>query len=224
MPNQAKIKNADSHQNKKDYIELKEILQKRGLLTKESIFRNIVENKNIRQLGKVLLAAAFIAGGITIAITAPNLLGTLGKLNRKLSIDKRKSLTKAFYNLQNNKLIKKSKRANRVFFSITPKGQSVFIKRYIKEIKIAKQPKWDHTWRVVIFDIPIDKNNERDILRDRLKHLGFFQFQKSAFIIPFPCQKELETILEYYGLSNYVTYLETQKISGEEKCRHYFNV
>ena len=224
MPNQAKIKNADSRQGKKDYIELKEILQKRGLLTKESIFRNIVENKNIRQIGKVLLAAAFIAGGITIAITASNLLGTLGKLNRKFSNDKRKSLTKAFYNLQNNKLIKKSKRASRVFFSITPKGQSIFIKRYIKEIKIAKQPKWDHIWRVVIFDIPIDKNNERDILRDRLKHLGFFQFQKSAFIIPFPCQKELETILEYYSLSNYVTYLETQKISGEEKCRHYFNV
>ncbi len=226
MIDQTKIKNteANSRQNKKDYIELEEILQKRGLLTKESIFRNIVENKNIRQLGKILLAATFIAGGIAIAITAPNLLGVLEKFNRQLSNDKRKSLTKAFYNLQNNKLIQKSKRANKVFFSITPKGQSVFIKRYIKEIKIAKQPKWDHIWRVVIFDIPIDKNNERDILRDRLKHMGFFQFQKSAFIIPFPCQKELEAILEYYGLSQYVTYLEAQKISGEEKCRHYFNV
>jgi len=126
--------------------------------------------------------------------------------------------------MQNNGLIKKGRRANQVFFTITSKGRSVFIKRYLKEIKITKQPKWDRIWRVVIFDVLVEKNNERDILRDRLKHLGFFQFQKSAFITPFPCQMELEAILEYYGLFKYVTYLETRKISGEEKCRRYFNL
>ncbi len=224
MINKAKIKNTESRQNKNDYTELKEILQKRGLLTKESIFRNIVENKNIRQLGKVLLAAAFIAGGVAIAITAPNLLGALGKFNQRLSREKKRSLNKAFYNLQNNKLIKKSRRANKVFFTITPRGRSIFIKRYITEIKIVKQPRWDHVWRVVVFDVPVEKNSERDILRDRLKNMGFFQFQKSAFITPFPCQMELEATTEYYGLTEYVTYLETQKISGEEKCRRYFNL
>ena len=224
MLKRAKTKNANSRQNKNDYTKLKEILQKRGLLTKESVFRNIVENKNIRQTGKVLLAAAFITGGIAIAVMAPNLLGALGRLNKNLSRARKRSLSKTFYNMQNNGLIKKGRRANQVFFTITSKGRSVFIKRYLKEIKIAKQPKWDRVWRIVLFDIPVDKNSERDILRDRLKHMGFFQFQKSAFITPFPCQMELEAMTEYYGLTEYVTFLETQKISGEEKCRRYFNL
>ncbi len=224
MINPIKNKTDNSRLNKNDCVELETILLKRGLLSKESILKNIIENKNIRQIGKVILAATFIAGGIAIAITAPNLLGALGKFGQKLSNDKKKSLAKAFYNLQNRKLIKKEARGDKVFFTITPKGQSVFFNDYIKKIKINRPKRWDGLWRVVIFDIPNDKNSERDILRDRLKYLGFFQFQKSAFIIPFPCQIELEAILEYYDLFNYVTYLEAQKISGEEKCRHYFNI
>ena len=138
MSNQAKTKNTHGRQNKNDYAKLKEILQKRGLLTKESVFRNIVENKNIRQIGKVLLAAAFITGGIAIAVMAPNLLGALGRLNKNLSRARKRSLSKTFYNMQNNGLIKKGRRANQVFFTITSKGRSVFIKRYLKEIKITK--------------------------------------------------------------------------------------
>ena len=210
--------------DKNDSIRLEEILSKRDLISKESIIKNIIENKSIRQIGKVLLAATFITGGIAIALTAPNLLGAIGKINQNFPSDKKRSLIQAFYNLQNRRLIKKKKQGNRVFFTITPKGRAVFFKDYIKKIKINKPRKWDGLWRVVIFDIPIKKNNERDILRDRLKYLGFFQFQKSAFISPFPCQMELEAILEYYGLFEYVTYLEAQKISGEKKCRHYFGL
>lgn len=210
--------------DKNDCMELEEILLKRGLLSKESVLKNVIENKNIQQMGKILLAAAFIAGGVAIAITAPNLLIAMGKFKQKLSNDKKKSLTKAFYNLQDRQLVRRETRGGKIFFTITPKGRSAFFKEYIKKIKINKPKKWDRIWRVVIFDIPTEKNNERDILRDRLKYMGFFQFQKSAFITPFPCQMELEAVLEYYNLFKYVTYLEAEKISGEEKCRHYFNI
>ncbi len=222
------IKKAKSPAN---YLKLEEILAKRNLLTKESIFKDVVENETVRQIGKVILAATFISGLVVLSAVAPNIFGALGKLSKNLrrqrkSLSKKEELKirKTIYNLQNRKLIEWNQSGEKIMLKITPKGRSVFLKGYIYELKIKKPNKWDKIWRVVIFDIPNNLGKRRDIFRDRLKKMGFFQFQKSAFINPFPCRAELEAILDYYRLFDYVTYLEATKVSGEEKCRQYFNL
>ncbi len=215
---------------KNDFIQIEEILKKRGLLTKESIFKNVVENKTVKQLGKIILAAAFISGAIVIAVAAPNIIGALGRLHQSFKKNKhrqsnnQKIALKTLQNLQNNKLIEKTIQGDKIMFTITPQGRAVFLKRHIYELKVNKLGTWDKIWRVVLFDIPNAAGKQRDLLRDRLKKMGFYQFQKSAFIIPYPCRRELEAILEYYNLFDYVTYLETSCISGEQKCRQYFDI
>lgn len=212
-----------------DPIKLKEILEKKGLLTKESILKDVVKSEAVKQIGRVVLAVAFISGIIVISATAPNLLGALGKIFKN---SKRQNKNKALqqktmqtiYNLRKRKLIEWDRRGDRVMLKITPRGRSVFLKQRLFELKIKEQRKWDRVWRIVIFDIPNNLGTRRDIFRQRLKKMGFFQFQKSAFITPFPCRQELEIILAYYNLFDYITYLEATYISDEEKCHQYFNL
>lgn len=210
-------------------IKLEGILERKGLLNKESIIKDIIENETVKQFGKIILAAAFISGIIVISAMAPNLFGALGKIlksNRRQKTNKvlRQKTMQTIYNLRRNKLIEWDRRGDKIMLKITPRGRSVFLKKRLYELKIKRQEKWDKIWRVVIFDIPNKLGARRDIFRQRLKKMGFWQFQKSAFLAPFPCRQELEVILAYYNLFEYVTYLEATKVSGEEKCRKYFDL
>jgi hypothetical protein len=225
-----KNKNKIKSRTNNNYIEIEEILREKGLITKESIFKDIIENKAVKEVSKIILAIAFISGAIILSVTAPNIfavLGNLGKiLNRKQKIDKsqRQKMMKTIHNLRSRKLIEWDRQGDKIMLKITPRGRAVFLQKRMYELKIKKQQKWDKIWRVVIFDIPNNLGKKRDVFRQRLKNMGFFQFQKSAFIIPYPCQQELEATLEYYGLFDYITYLEATHISGGERCHQYFDL
>ncbi len=71
----------------------------------------------------------------------------------------------------------------------------------IDALKIKKPKKWDGKWRIVIFDISQLKKVYRELFRSKLKELGFYQLQKSVWIVPFDCQDEIELLREFFGLS-----------------------
>lgn len=215
-------------ENKK-HIKIQKILEERGLLTDEAIRQNIIDNQIVKQLGKIFLAAAFIAGVLVVSAAAPNILGSLEKIfgnnkRQKISKEQKRKTMQALYNLKHRKLLEYTEQGEKIILKITPRGQKAFLNDYIHRLKIQRQPKWDGLWRIIIFDIPNKLGPKRDIFRQRLKNMGFYQFQKSAFITPFPCRSELETILEYYNLFDYITYLEATSVSGVKKCRKLFNL
>ena len=59
---------------------------------------------------------------------------------------------------------------------ITKKGETVLRAFDIALMQIKKPKKWDHKWRLVMFDIPMRFTKGREALRFHLKDLGFFQF------------------------------------------------
>ncbi len=217
---------------KEDCFKIEKILRAKGLLTKESIFSDIVENETVKQVGKIILAAVFISGAVAVSVVAPNIFAGLGALKKifrskqkeKMSKQERRRMMQTIYNLRRRKLIEYDEKGDKIILKITPAGRTMFISNYIYALKVKKQEKWDRIWRIVIFDIPVSRGCQRDIFRDRLKKMGFYQFQKSAFIVPYPCRKELEAILDYYDLFDYVTFIEAEHISGEDRCRGYFEL
>jgi hypothetical protein len=199
------------------------------LLTEESILKNIVENEAIKEAGKIILASVFVAGTFVVSLIAPGAFCGIAKMfiskNGKNKREKQRAgMMQAIYNLRNRKLIEWDRDGDKVILKITPQGRSRFVASYIQNLKIRKMGKWDKIWRISTFDVPNNKNSERDLLRYRLKKMGFYQFQKSAFITPFSCRNEIEAILEYYNLFDYVTYFEAKYISGEERCKNYFGI
>ncbi len=74
-----------------------------------------------------------------------------------------------------------------------------------------------------MFDIPENRKSARESIRNKLKELGFTQFQKSVWLYPYPCEAEIDFITEYYSVAKYVN-LITVKIENDKPLRVKFNL
>lgn len=64
--------------------------------------------------------------------------------------------------------------------------------------------RWSGEWYLANFDIPEKMRWKRDILRKRLKEMGFGKLQDSIWICPFDLLGGVEKILNEYSLTPYV--------------------
>ena len=112
----------------------------------------------------------------------------------------------SIYKLKRNRYVvwKIDRKAHRVVLEITKKGKKAFDHASFSDITIPHPNRWDGKWRFLLFDIPEKRRALRDIFRERLKTLGFFQFQKSVWLFPFECEKEIRFICEYLEATPYI--------------------
>ncbi|OGD38268.1 CRISPR-associated endonuclease Cas2, partial [Candidatus Azambacteria bacterium RIFCSPLOWO2_01_FULL_37_9] len=111
-----------------------------------------------------------------------------------------------------------------VKIKLTKDGRAAINDCKIDLLEIKKPEKWDKKWRMVIFDIPHNKRKSKDALRWKLKSLGFFHFQKSVFIHPYECQREIKELVDLYGVSENVKMVLVEKIDGENLLKDKFNL
>ena len=74
--------------------------------------------------------------------------------------------------------------------------------------------KWDGKWRVVIWDIPEQRKRVRDLLRYKLKTLGFEKLQKSVWVSKINCTKVLKEFIKKVGIEKWVLVLESDNIEN----------
>jgi len=83
--------------------------------------------------------------------------------------------------------------------------------------------RWDHLWRLVAFDVPEKKKYSRDAFRQDLLRYGFFPFQKSIYITPFACEKEIHELARRHHIGQYVLVSVTPNIGWRENYAiHWF--
>ncbi|MBI4119625.1 MAG: CRISPR-associated endonuclease Cas2 [Parcubacteria group bacterium] len=138
------------------------------------------------------------------------------------SID-RNQLFHALRMLKLNKLVKIIERADGEKVIITPSGKNRAQRFTIDSLEIKKPKRWDGKWRFVIYDIPEPKKKIRDGFRRHLKRLGFCEFQKSVFVIPYSCADEITTLINLIGLKDNVRYFETV-LSYDQDLRKEFSL
>ena len=97
--------------------------------------------------------------------------------------------------------------------TITEEGQKrlkVLFREY------SSPPKWSGEWYFANFDIPEKMRWKRDILRKRLKEMGFGKLQDSIWISPFNLLAEVEEFLDEYSLGPYVILSISDKVGRIE--------
>ncbi len=114
--------------------------------------------------------------------------------------------------------------SNRERVVLTPLGRRRFqeYKFHNLEIKVQGR-KWDKKWRMVLFDVPESRRRVRDALRQKLKQFGFLEFQKSVFVFPYPCEDEINFVINFFDIPDHVYCLET-RIVPDEKFREHFGL
>lgn len=180
-------------------------------------------------LTKDILLGLITTGAIIVAATSPYFLLNMTKQicrNRKYlkkELKKRK-IKRAFERLRKNRLIILQEKDGKFIVELTEKG-----KRKVKEIqfenmKIENPTVWDEKWRIVIFDIPNKNSRARDALRGKIKELNFYPLQKSVWVHPYPCEKEIQFLTELFNIGPYVNVIVAENIVNDIKLRKYFKL
>lgn len=178
---------------------------------------------------KKLLLGLAISGAVILAGTSPYFLINLIKGVSPKDLKKiRLQIAKAFYYLKKKKLIILKEEADgKIMVQLSEKGRKKILKYQLEDLRIETPIKWNKKWYVVIFDIPHKlrwARIAREAFRQKLKDLGFYQLQKSVWVHPYDCEKEILFLKEIFRLGPFVKYLEVTKIDDELKLREHFDL
>lgn len=107
---------------------------------------------------------------------------------------------------------------------LTEKGKKRALQFDFEKMKIKEPAVWDKKWRVVFYDIPEKKKKAREAFRGKLKNLGFYELQKSVFVYPYNCKDEIDFVVEFFEIRNFIRYGEIQNLSNESGLKLHFNL
>jgi phenylacetic acid degradation operon negative regulatory protein len=104
-------------------------------------------------------------------------------------------------------VIKKTNRQETTYAISTPGINE--LNRTLDTIKHERKTEWDHTWHMVIFDIPEKKRKLRDNLRILLKESCFGMLTSSVWISPYDKQEQLKRFIKLHNLADNIFALTT---------------
>ena len=168
-------------------------------------------NKNKKEFLAQFILALWEAGGemIDIFLTTPY-KGVQYK--KKSWQNERVRFKQGLHNLKYRGLVQERGK----WFKLTPRGDMWYRRTLLRYYRQCGIP-WDKKWRVVMFDIPSEKDRERNIFRHKLKTLGFQMLQKSVFVFPYPCERELGEICQRFKMGQYVNIILTDSLGSQDK-------
>jgi CRISPR-associated endonuclease Cas2 len=159
---------------------------------------------------RAVLASVQVAGLLAWIMVAPNTLRLLGPLTKT----KKRDALSATQRLIEKGLLKSTRQG----LMLTPAGE-----RYLASTPVRPK-RWDKKWRVVIFDIPESRKKSRDVLRFRLKQIGFVKLQHSVWVYPYDCEELLTLLKQEYRLGKDVIYLVADVIERSKDIERHFGL
>jgi len=151
----------------------------------------------------------------------PDVVDEVRQYKKDREIDKRNYYQK-IWQLKKTGFIKEYKGGKDQPYVLTKKGKIEALKYLSGCLKIEKPKLWDRLWRIVIFDIPEDKKYLRDVMRLKLKQLGFYQLQKSVWVYPYQCREIIEALKYIYGLGSFLLFITANEVETDIDLVDYF--
>ena len=173
---------------------------------------------------KVLL---LLLGGLTLSLTRSpkqyfRVLKSIGKEWKAIN---RRSLNDAIQKLYQSKLVSsKDNRDGTLTLVLSQEGEELALTYDLDRLVIKEPTAWDKKWRVVMFDVPEHLKKVRDTLRMHFKDMGFYEFQKSVFVHPYPCREEIEFIIEHYNARRFIRFIIATDIDNAIELKRHFKL
>jgi len=173
-----------------------------------------------QKLQALILGSIAIAGGVAVALIAPNVLGAMGKLGLMPKRRQGEYIYAARQRLKKQGLLIE----HNGFLRITLRGE-VHLRSLV--LALAKPPRlkrWDQKWRVLIFDIPEYRRKLRDSLRRQLRASGFIRVQDSVWLYPYPCEEFVALLKAEMKVGKDMLYLIVDSLEGDTRFRKAFGL
>ena len=133
-------------------------------------------------------------------------------------------LKRTIKRLQEQKLVSIEDRDGEQIVTLTKNGKRRILRYSLEELEIEKPQAWDGLWRLVIYDVSVPLRALRDLFREALRGLGFYQLQESVWIYPYPCESQITFLREFYGVGAEVVYVVANTLEDDQPYRTYFGL
>ena len=171
------------------------------------------KRKNIQ---KIVLGTVAVAGLLSVAMLAPNIISALGKLgiiNSKRGYRYNGTINRARNRLIENGLLTKN---NKGLLRLTTKGETTLRQLALIDFKLKKPKHWDKKWRVLIFDIPEKRRGLREKIRRTLMAIGFTYLQDSVWVYPYNCEDLIALLKSDFKVGKDLIYIVAEEIEYEK--------
>lgn len=122
---------------------------------------------------------------------------------------------KLLYKLKTAHLVEVYGEGKEKFVELTKEGRKRITKYLFQGGKVPVPRLWDGKWRLVIFDIPEDQKATRNVVRQLLYRVGFYQLQKSVYVYPHNCIGMVRYLEETYDLDRYIQFAIVERLETE---------
>lgn len=122
---------------------------------------------------------------------------------------------KTITRLEKDGAVRRVQHRRGVYLHLTDRGRKILEQRRPPPRK--SPPTWDRLWRLVIFDIPEKRNEDRLLLRRYLTASGFAKVQKSVWIAPYDREEQVQEFTRKIDIQRYVLQLTVKKFRNLEE-------
>lgn len=172
---------------------------------------------------KAVLATVGIAGMLAVAAVAPNTLRLLGgyKTTRRFPYRAQTALGR----LVAKGYVRFEMRGEKRCAVLTDSGKrSLEFDTQLSLLRARRTKKWDRRWRMIMFDIPERRKNDRDALRRTMIEAGFLCFQDSVWIYPYECEDFVRLLKIDRHFGNAVRYAIIESLENDAAIRMHFDL
>ena len=137
----------------------------------------------------------------------------------------RVSLRRAIKSLYESRLIEtKSGKDGTLILVLNERGKRLALSYNLETLRLEIPKRWDSKWRIVMFDIPERLKKVRELVRFHLKNIGFLELQKSVFIHPADCSKEVLYLIELHDVRKFVRFVIAESVDNELHIKQKFGI
>jgi len=179
------------------------------------------ERIKIGEIGKCILGVVAVAGVVSVVAMFPGVTMIAAPFLKKKKSPHTQIVKRNIDSLMKHKLLRRVMRNGVPSVELTLRGRW---EAGIRGLDRGANAPWDHVWRIIIFDIPVSKNNLRWELRRAVTLYGFRQLQKSVWVYPFPCEDFITLVKKYLDVRGEVLYMTANYIENDGELRRDFNV
>ncbi len=183
----------------------------------------------LRQIVLSAVGVSVLLGGTFLVtpnfpIVFASILALIKEITRK-DIPQAK-VRRVLANLEKKEIISLEKTKSEIKVRLKGVFTPILLKYSLKPLLDFKKKnkKWNNKWFIVSFDVPEKQRNKRDYLRRFIHDIGFYQYQKSVYVFPYDCEKEIALIKKIVESGKYISYIIAEKIEHEKQAKIYFGL
>lgn len=174
---------------------------------------------------EIIVGIAQLGFIVTVAVLAPNAAGHILKmLGFVPDYKSTKRTERTLKSLKRRGLLNYKTRNGKTTINLTEKGKLYYKRLSIDSIELPKYKNWDGLWNIITFDIPEKHRVNRRHFSKTLSIVGMYNLEKSIFIYPYECRKEIMEIADAFLVSKYIRYIKANYVQNDELPKKFFNL